>query len=566
MSIDSYINGMVSLNRIFMYGFLLVKSGFVSVLIIYLLGFTSRLDCQPRFEQDEVVTFTDSRWVYSVDFSPRTIYFATNGGLWRLDRFSGESLDPWNWGKTSDRAVQLFGSSIVHWHNTTSTLWLVVRGELMVKQWGTDRWRTFENASIREVIAVGSNNESVFIYLESSEPRFAEIDPVTLQLKDLIAAPPGDVRWSGIWQNHEFPQYYMNDYRLSFNPVDGSVEDFKDNRFYPVFDLVDRRFKRRYICYPGLGIGIVDEVRMRLDIIQPGPTGTDVSGMTISPGGFIWIGGQHQVENGGMSLFDRGTGTWNSFDPSVVPGIDSRKVWDIVTYKYNAYFTTDAGLVCYIADKNRWETLNRFDDLTNTELSAVEVVDGQIIIGGRNGLNRVIPPVGPVFPFDDEQIKHLRIHDIIADKDTFWVAAFQGLYRFDPDGDFELIQVDYPMSGDEAVNCLAINGGALWAGGRHAVLRYDRLTGDWTHYLSHVHLENSSPLSIAANDTLVWIGTDQGLYAGNLNTNSWNRFGNPEGLPSERIQTLTMEVDTLWIGSSAGLTRFRWNRTTHYIY
>lgn len=538
----------------------------LSIIVVVSIVWFASLNAQHRIDQDDLVTFTDFRKVYSVDFGPREVYFATDRGIWRIDRFTGESLNPLTWGNMLERAIRIERGKIIHWHWTTSTLWLVTWNSLIYYRRDIERWYLFEGLPAGNIKAIGSNDGEIIVELASENKPFIVIDPFIFRVKKRTKDAPEGVRWSGRWKPHGYLNYRVSDFDFSFDPSGGAVTDWKLNKFDPTYDALDERYDKRYLCYPGLGIGVADERHLRLDVIQPGPTGRDVKAIAIDSDGFMWIGGENRINNSGINLYDRETGLWQYFDSELIFGMDSDVARDVALYKGNAYFASDVGLVYYKSSSREWKTVDRFDGLIGLDLRALAVAGGQIFAGGDIGINRMTLPAGPVFNIGDENLAGLRTADAVSDGDTVWVASLQGLFRGEPTGTWSMIGSDEQTVGNEAARSLAVIPTHIWTGGQRGIRELNRKTGKWVGYLGSIFLRGGMPLSIAANDSLLWVGTDRGLFVHNRKTGGWLSYGEFDGLPSNRIQAIVLEADTLWIGSPEGLTRFIWNRPERDVY
>ena len=532
---------------------------------------TNRVNGQTRFKAEDIVTYSDCRNSYMADFSPRYVFFSSENGIWRLDRYTGKMADPVYTGLGIDQAVDLRFGDVLLWHDESSTLWLwSERTGLKYYRWDISKWFSFPNISKNtRVNTLGETSHLVLIHIITSdkEPEsdmFIHIDPQAFNIIERSDLPPDNVRWAGLWKQHPFKHYWIDDSDLRFYSEDGRIQDKYNRRFKVSFDLYDDMFERRYICYPGLGIGVANERHQSMEIIQPGPAGKDVRCLEIMKSGFTWICGING-RNAGINLFDRKKGEWQFFDSDYVNGIESHRVSDIAIHKTSIYFASDEGLVTFRADKGKWKTYDRFSGLSGLELRALGKTQNELFIGGDYGLNRMELPKGVILPAGDRRVNDLRTADIVTDGDTVWVAGLQGIFRYEPDewqriGDYESIV------GDEAGRCLAVTDNFLWVGGERGIRELNRKTGEWRGWLSHVYLDSASPRALAAYDSMLWIGTNRGLHTMHLRKRSWLSYGKREGLPSDNIQCLEVEADTLWIGSPEGITRFLWNRPARDVF
>ena len=82
--------------------------------------------------------------------------------------------------------------------------------------------------------------------------------------------------------------------------------------------------------------------------------------------------------------------------------------------------------------------------------------------------------------------------------------------------------------------------------------------GTWTHFSPQNGLSDDTVLCLATRGSQVWAGTARGglcIWDGK----AWTRVGVEEGLPSERVTSLSLDPDgdTMWVGTECGVARFR---------
>ncbi len=538
-----------------------------------LFNLSGDLQAQPRYRQNDVVTFTDCRSVWSVDIGRREVYFATEGGVWRIERFTGEPLDPWFTGVGLEKAIRLTAGRIILWHDRSNTLWLAAKDGLYYYRQDVERWyqlddRTREELKGARIDALGESGDSVLVELKLRElqgdsTQILAVDPFIFRVLGTIPPDkvPEQVRWVRFSRHplkRELPRYRLTDPSLHFDRMQGVITDLELDKFWPVAESLDDEADLHYILYPGLGIGVADAIHMRLEILQPGPAGRDVKAIGPGPGGRLWVGGEDDPDKGGFNLFDRAGGRWERFDADVIVGIDSHRARDVLTIGGLVFFATDAGLVYFKPKDAGWFTLDRFDGLAGPNIRALTAAEDILFLGGDMGVNLRELQAGSIWSAGDRRVDELRTSDCVSDGDTVWIAGLQGVFRWTPEGGWE------PFAGKgisgEPARSLAITRTRLWIGGRHGIREFDRRSGEWAEHPGRVFLRGGMPLSLASNDSLLWVGSDRGLFCFNRLRGSWLEYGTGQGLPHPRIQRLILEADTLWIGSPAGLTRFIWNR------
>jgi len=523
-----------------------------------LINITDAAFCQSGFEEGEFVTFADARDVRCGDLTPREVVFATSGGVWRLDRETGEPLEPWLTGVGRDRAVNLSGGRAILWHEVSGSIWLATTSGIYYYRWGVRLWYKLEGAPGGDVSAIGEKRDSLFIYQRG---RIGAIDPFAFRFLGWLKRDSADIRWTGSLnkQPTEYPSYGLDDYSYRYERRDGRIVDRDFREYKPSYTFLDEEYRRRYICYPGLGIGSVDERSGNLSLRQTGPAGDDVRAIALDDDGVIWIGGDNDGDFDGVNRFDRTTLVWKRFSKREINGIESTSISDILVSASTVYAASAAGLLTFDQRMNRWKTFGRLEGGPGDAIRALAIAGGWIVIGGDGGASRMLLASGPFAKLDNPMLKDIRASQATVDGDTIWLSGLQGVYRGVPDGKWELLTGDRTI-GAEPARSIAVSPELVCIGGQSGVRIYNRKSGDWNAIQAATYLNGGQTLSLAVADSLIWIGTDRGLFRYNRKQGAFLNFGQNEGLPSARIQRIVVENDSLWLGSPRGLVRFIWNR------
>jgi len=527
------------------------------LIYIFLFAITSAYG-QSGYEEGEVITFADARDVLGGDLTPREAIFATNGGVWRLDRETGEVLDPWYAGVGADRAQNLAGGRVIIWHEGSASIWLATVNGVYYYRWGLRLWYRLEGVSGGNVTAFGEKLDSLFVYQQG---KIGAIDPFAFRFTGWTKRDSTGIRWTGRFNKQpvEYPSYSAEDYNYRYERRDGRLIDREFVEYRPSYTFVDEEYRTRYICYPGLGIGIADERSGNLRLVQTGLAGGDVRAIALGEDGAIWLGGDNDRDDDGLSRFDRESNTWTSFRRSQYRGLESSSVSDLLVSGNSLFAASTTGLIRYDLRSKSWKTFGRLEGGPGDAIRALANVDDWIILGGDDGASRMLATSNSFSKLDNPKLKDLRTAQASSDADTVWLVGLQGVYRGTPEGKWESLSGDRTI-GPEPARSVAVSPDLVCIGGQNGVRLYNRKTGGWNAIPAATYLNNGQTLSLAVTDSLIWIGTDRGLFRYNQARGSFRSFGLNQGLPAPRIQRIVAEADTLWLGTPQGLVRFIWNR------
>lgn len=209
---------------------------------------------------------------------------------------------------------------------------------------------------------------------------------------------------------------------------------------------------------------------------------------------------------------------------------------------------TYGGLARY--NGNRFRVFRGDSGLSTSYITIVDShADGTVWVGTARGLCRFDGRQFRCFnPLDTDQ---LMVNDILIDADRVWVAADEGLFKYEG-GLLEAV-AQWPAGSDpRAVNSLALErGGALWVAAQSGLFRLDERgpqrvvlpTADVPVYDLEMHEDR------------LWVGTSGRLFA-----------LDPEGLETEelplpvpegtRVSDIEFDSDgRLWLATPYGLVR-----------
>lgn len=103
---------------------------------------------------------------------------------------------------------------------------------------------------------------------------------------------------------------------------------------------------------------------------------------------------------------------------------------------------------------------------------------------------------------------------------------------------------------------LVLDGNVIWAGGSGGLLRWDRTTGDVTHFLApQTPLPDNDVNDLLLHDGLLYIGTETAVAVYDRQ-NKWTIYPNAEmGLGEGSGNYLALADDELWVANKTGLAR-----------
>jgi diguanylate cyclase (GGDEF)-like protein len=147
---------------------------------------------------------------------------------------------------------------------------------------------------------------------------------------------------------------------------------------------------------------------------------------------------------------------------------------------------------------------------------------------------------------------------LIDDRDAVWIASSRGLARFDGKG-WRVLSVRDGLESPD-LDVITQAQGSIWIGYRDA-LGMTRLQGDAlspSHITTQDGLHSNQVYAIKPDHRgRLWVSTDTGMDV--LEAGKWRHYGSDDGLIWDDTDSLALNVDSddnVWIGTSAGLSKF----------
>jgi len=306
-----------------------------------------------------------------------------------------------------------------------------------------------------------------------------------------------------------------------------------------------------YLSFWGYGVGIIDDNSKRMDIVRSGPLWNKVT-KVVPQGQTYYLAGNC------FSKWNREADKWSYFLDRETTGLESDQSYDVFINGQNVYIATRLGLAIYNDKSAGFHTLNSLDNLWDSEVTALDGDAEELWIGTSQGLNKMRYSGEIIDRIKDQSLRGRYINDIKLDGNYIWAAADYGIYLHDRKiGDWTYVAGSPEMRNSQA-HQISLNKNEVWFARSDGIECYNKSTGVFTPYQS-IFFGRFHALSILADDSVVWVGTDGGLYKYHRDLDSWASFTTEDGLPSNTINSILRDGDYLWLGTESGLCRFYWN-------
>lgn len=513
------------------------------------------------------MSYTQCRYVHSIQVAPELIYIATEGGILRYDPFAKRWLFPFTVSNgLPDNFVFVAAMDVA-----TGLLWCSTRQAISMYELDAHLWRNFylDEVGLRggdPVVSIGFSPGKVWFETESGTIYFSPAQQLVLQQAgEDSRSDDENIIWYGRRGFEPFPlDYYFLPNSLLF--IDDAARYYIQDAEARTFRLTYYQMDPWQMLWAGTdGMGMLaGDARIQYMVPLPfGLLNPDVRAIC-RRGQEFWLGGvQKAAGRVGVTLWDRKRQKWQYFEPQLLSQFYSADVYDIASYNRHIWFATAYGLSRYSPDKDRWKTFTVFSGLDDNQVFSLCPQDSVLWVGTKSGLNRVIQVSGKKDSVRIESVSRrqdkVAVYDLKVQKNVLWAATNYGLYIYDLANDKAGYYRGADGPGPETLLALDLAGDSLWVATLDRVEVYNLEEQRWMGGPGRRFFAAETPLDLVATPSVVWVGTTGGLYRFDVHRGYWRKYTVTDGLLHPRVQKLLLEGDFLWIGSPAGLTRFYWN-------
>ena len=549
---------------------------FVLILSFYTLNAQNR---NSIYDDDDWVTYLNSRIVTSVSDGSDYVYFGTTNGIIRYNKFGNRWGTPINKSNgLSDNLVTAIGedkNNGILWAATTKGLSRIEVPFLNVTNISIGQLNMFDRELI---ISIGVKENSLWLETNSG---FIEADRIVGYYKNRTFTPPSRIKWYG--RGAPSPTnnalFFMND----------GFEYYGDNRLGRIIDEHLREYEvtvatiddlgNYYSGTCGSGAFIGNSHVRTLNSSNIGILNNYVTAIEMDDDGDLWIGGFKNIapqsglnrlgyanclEQYGLSVWNIENNEWRYFEDFTGIGVLSFDVITMKTVDKNIWMGTDEGLIYYENENDEWHTITAFDGLRVSRINTLEYYDSLLWVGSDRGIQTIDPITfkvsTPAF-FDNS---NLVVNKLTKIENELWVGTNAGAYRinskekvitrFNSFGDVILPQ----SSGGGVVTHIADGGDIILMSDFEGITQINKINGEAKRIPPHASLFRGEVRKIDVMGKYIWVATSLGLLRYNRENSSWRNYTTADGLSHNSVNAFYINEDYIWIGTDYGLTQFKW--------
>lgn len=537
----------------------------ILVLPIFLFAQDRIRETNRAYQQGDWITYGTTRFIRYVSIGHTYVYFATTGGITRLNRFNYKWDYPWTTSNgLPDNDIFLAAMDL-----NTGFLWAVTKEGISYLESASQLWR---NAFYDEMgmfnqyitsIGFGANRR---IYVVTSDNLWYESDNVSANFSEITPLISDDsIDWHGAKEDRSrtLPNFFM-DGGILFDAAQQYIDDL-NFRHWPITSWIADDWNNLWIGTWGLGVGRGNLNTFRLEMLEFGLWDEIVD--DIEPdNNALWLAGmQEHDEPTGVTLWRGLQAKPSYYEPRLITGFAGESITSIAADARTVWFGTRNGLVRHDKLKNIWRTLTSAHGIGNDHINKIVMDDRFLWLATESGVAKLhLSSVGT----DSLKVERLkfpshrivRVFDLAQQDDLLWMATEFGVYVHNK----ATGEGGYYNGLDENLVwrptfAISIWGEEVWYGNDWGIFAFNSVTNEWLDPLAKMYETEAGINRILAARQAVWVATNEGVLKFDRRMQRWRQFTTLDGLADNRVFSIELENDYIYFGTARGLTRFYWN-------
>ena len=517
----------------------------------------------PRFNPFDWITITETGAITSISEGYSYIYFGTEkGGVLRYHIYADE-MD-----NSLTKAQGLSSNVIrsVHFDFDTGILWIGTDKGLNYSHMREGGWTHIKKRDIGgsnlKFHQIGSTKNNLWV---RSNNQYIKLDHVSGILISIMSFPDEEnINWSASVSTESviIPEpcdnYFMmdgwiynNGYLIDPNGRDKLITVFYSSRYGDI--------------WLGVSDGVILKGDFHMETFHPihfGLSDLNVSALLKSKDGF-WICGMSTPPQG-ITFYDYKQQHFKSYDFDININMSPQKIYSVLNVNNEFWFGGSMGIHVYNEKKDFWRLLDETKIQLEGYINTMTWDSNFVWIGSNRGISRIDPvekrfdPIGIESSFRDE-----AIYDLEYIGKEIWIATKYGLFIYNEITesllDFRDVGNHSSLGGEENLitDCWQIEpyNNIVYIATKQGLISYDRQTRIWRIIFRFSSLRHQRVLAMTINEDYAFFGNNSGLFKFDFEHFFIDEYAYPF---LGKVNTLYLDNEELWIGTSQGLTRFLW--------
>jgi len=516
------------------------------------------------YQEGDWLSFTECRYVNSLQVAPGIVYVATEGGILRYDYSGREWLFPFTMSNgLADNRILAVAFDVANNRLWCATPTAICCYNPVSRIWQNQYLDDLGLALLDPVLSIGFDPDGLWLETRSGQQYHSAATAFSLSLE--LRQADSSVIWFGVrgFTPFPLPTYFLPNSLLFVDDAAGYAIQDDNLRYFRLSVYEVDPWQILWAGTNGLGMFTADTRVRQLLPLHYGLLNPDV-GALLKTGQELWLGGtQADGIVSGVTRWETKSDRWSYYEPRYITHFRNADILAIAATGESIWFGTIDGLIRYQPEKNRWSALTVFDGLQDNQINCLVGEDSLLWVGSKDGLD-CISLLGArsdslrIRPITQPRDK-AAVYDVFLDGFQLYAGTDYGLFFYDRQQKISGYYRGADGPGTETVVAVDRLGDSLWVATLHTVEIYDLKNKFWRGGPGRKIFINTNLTDLTVSENAVWVGSEDGLFKHKVRQGYWKQFTPQDGLLHSRVQKLLIDDDYLWIGSPAGLTRFYWN-------
>ncbi len=497
--------------------------------------------------------------IHSLSEGNEGIYFGTDGGLLFFDHFAQQLtvLPELNFGISNETIYQVYVDP------KSETIWIVLNAGIMYRLPSDDSWREVPENALpvnfygNGVTRLGGNADGIWV---NSNGLLTQLNSFSGQfMRQTTELPATQINWNtSRYETIHTPN--VTDWFVNGDWLANGVS-FTGPGFLIAETTISFRDREDKVWF-GTDLGVLFRGSSHdhlLDVLQAGVSG-DQTTIVYRDGNKVWFADNPRLRTGDyearaaeyyLSSWDERINRLTYLGALDSEAIRETGVNRIVRVGKELWLATDNGITTLNTRSKEWGWFSIGTGPNDRLVRNMVVFKGRVFAAGERGVVIIDPKSRSVGSTGIKQLFGAWVKSICANSKHVFIGTRAGIYQYNIDdgGAWELIS---SLPGDR----LWCDDSTMVVISNNLIFRGSLETHDYQ--LLNKQLATGNIHEIDVSNNYLWLATNAGAVAINLQNFKIFTINSSRGLPADLIYSIQATDDFVWIASESGLLRYQW--------
>ena len=534
-------------------------------IFIYLFIVLTQISGQPdsRFRPFDWVLYRGAGSITSITEGYTFAYIGTeSGGLKRFNLFGNNFDDP----ITTAQGLKDNHITATHFDMQTGLIWVASPDHIQYSfsregDWYANDLQTIGLSRYDRIKRIGSSSNFIWLQARSS---FIKLDHSSGTLIGIYPSPDEiSIQWSS---GPYTGQSDLNEIFMNYSVMDGWILNGDD-----LIDRLGRRIPittgfigRHGNVFAGAEDGTVFYGTTTMETFSPlipDISNTDVTAI-YDDGNTLWLGSQDFVSSKGISWMDPRSIESQVYSFEETINMTPSPIFSLYATDSELWAGGDNILLVFDRKEDFWRTLGEERGAPPGKIWDLYGDPVHVWTGSSMGLRRIERSTRREDPIGIEYLfNQVPVYDIEGIEDKIWIGSRSGIFIYSEDNPqlrqgHDMGRKDFPEQ-MHRITAIQEFERVIYVVGDMGIAKFDMEEKVWDLIFTSGVYHDKTVYSLAVNKRYLFLATEDGLVRVNKKTGfvkdySFSFLG--------QGNEIVLEGNTLWLGTSNGLVKFKWKR------